>query len=493
MKAGVCKRIATKLPEFDPNELRKLQKFTARWVRQNLQPLSADIDLSFETWLAKTNYTESRKASLREKWNKNPDMDDRKYHACKCFMKDETYTEYKHARGIFSRTDEWKCYYGPYIKAIEEQVYKLPWFIKHVPVADRPQYVMDFLYRADAIYSATDYTAYESSFRKEIMNAVSFELYRYTMKNVPTFPNFLKMMSVISGKNECYFKNFSFTVEATRMSGEMDTSLANGFTNLMVFLYLCKKKKCGEVKMVVEGDDGLASTASNTFPTSEDFASLGFDIKLELHSTIETASFCGIVFDAKDKINVTNPLEAIYTVGWLPERYKNARESLKLSLLRCKAFSLAYQYPGCPIISEYAQYILRFTRKYHAGSLNLLKKNVFNSYERDLYLKAVSCESKAPKKDTGIGTRILVANLYGISVSDQLEIERFLREKQSLDPFQLGVLDKYVPDTWKQYYDQYGVVSREVDRPPITLARNLELMKFIVDGKEICGDIDDVY
>jgi len=471
MKAGVFKRIGTRLPDPNKNTLRKFRTFVRRWVKKNLTPLSPDSDLSFETWLGKTNYTESRKAELRRCMAKNPNIRDPKYHACKCFMKDETYSEYKHARGIFSRTDEWKCFMGPYIKAIEEVVYSLPQFIKHIPVSLRPDYIMNYLFRPGAKFFATDYTSFESSFVEQLMDVCGFELYRFMLCKIPQYREFLFAMRVLSGKNKCYFKNFWFSIFATRMSGEMDTSLANGFTNLMVGLFLCKITGCGTPQIVVEGDDGLATTPTNRYPTPDDYARLGFNIKIETHEQIETASFCGIIFDRNERVNVTNPLETLFTIGWLPERYARARKSVQLAVLRCKAFSAAHQYPGCPMIYEYSQYILRLTRQYHKAAVDIVtKKKGFNTYERDSYLAAINSEGRIPVRPTGMATRQLVEQKFGIPIGQQIEFEEMCRNKQELSPIDGTSLLKYVHPSWIDYYNRYGVETVDrIDYPSLTV------------------------
>ncbi len=210
MVAGVAKRAATATPPPDRKLLRQLRKFVRRWCRKHLAQLPADTDVSFETWLSNTNYTETRKQELRRKHQACTNIWDPKYHICKCFMKDETYPTYKHARGIYSRTDEFKCFVGPWFKAIEGVVYKHPAFIKHVAVLDRPQYIIDQLFRPGAVYMATDYTAFESLFVKELMYSCEFELYSYMTAHVPGSNDFMRACrEVIAGGNVLQFRDFT--------------------------------------------------------------------------------------------------------------------------------------------------------------------------------------------------------------------------------------------------------------------------------------------
>ena len=47
------------------------------------------------------------------------------------------------------------------------------------------------------------------------------------------------MREVIQGENRVFSKWFSGSVFARRMSGEMNTSLGNGFANLMMMTEVC--------------------------------------------------------------------------------------------------------------------------------------------------------------------------------------------------------------------------------------------------------------
>jgi hypothetical protein len=463
MMAGVAKRFATKVPKPDRALLKEFRKFVRKEVRTLFKPLSPDSDVTVETWLKGTNYTASRQAELLRKWKRVVDPFDPKYTKCKSFMKDETYPEFKHVRAINSRTDEFKCLVGPIFKLIEKVVYEHEAFIKHVPVKDRPDYIMKKLFEVGSNYGQTDFSSFESSFTREVMEACEFELYTWMIKDLPCRRQFLRAMRVISGDNECVFRFFTIFCRAIRMSGEMNTSLGNGFSNYMLlkFLYIRAGNSPESFAAVVEGDDGLFRVRDKR-PTAEDFEKLGFLIKLDYRDEIEAASFCGIIFDRQDRINVSDPIAAIITLGWLPNRYQRAKESKRLTILRCKALSMAHQYPGCPIISELAHYILRHTRHLSAAAKNeIYNKNVFNTWIRDLMIDAIKDEKNIPIKRPTDRTRRLVCEQFGISIHDQLVFEEYLRSLDSLQDLDIGVLRKYVPDSWCQYYLNYS------DRPTV--------------------------
>ncbi len=62
---------------------------------------------------------------------------------------------------------------------IEKALFQLDPFIKKIPVPERGKYIYSMLYEPGAKYYASDYTAFETHFTADLMDAVEFELYRY--------------------------------------------------------------------------------------------------------------------------------------------------------------------------------------------------------------------------------------------------------------------------------------------------------------------------
>lgn len=464
---GVLKRFASEPPKPIPGGLRKFRRFVEKWCRRNLTPLAPDVDTSVETWLASTDYPEWRKAELRTKWEACLNIRDptKRYMECKSFAKDETYPTWKHARAINSRSDEFKCAVGPIFKLIEKEVFKHDAFIKKIPVRDRPQYIIDKLKRDGHKYIATDYTSFEALFTPEVMESCEMVLYEYMTRLIPGGDEFMELVrDALLGVNVCSFKEFTTQVRGCRMSGEMCTSLGNSFTNLMLMLYVCHKKGCRDVAIVVEGDDGLCSMQGRFLPTAKDFADLGFIIKLEEHDSLTTASFCGLVFVEEDMINVVDPLKVLNNFGWTTARYARCGDGIKRDLLRCKALSLAHQYPGCPIISSLAQYGLRATRGRDIRSF-VERTRHLPQWEREKLLSAMSGDlTPLPVPPA---TRLLVESLYGISVETQLQMEKELDEKDDLSPVCSTSIIHVVPKEWIQYHEAYvvNVFKTDMDYP----------------------------
>jgi hypothetical protein len=400
---------------------RDLARFVRKWLNKNLVPLSFDTDVSFETWIGEINQTEDRKNELRKIYAEGNTVYQRKYHKCKSFIKEENYTEYKYPRCINSRADEMKVIVGPIFRAIEKKVFKKKWFIKKIPVDQRPDYIYEHVFVQGRKYLATDYSSFESQFTLEIMRDVEFQLYKHMTRFLPGYREFCWFLdNVLGGMNVCWFKMFMVQILATRMSGEMCTSLGTGFSNLMFMLYVCHRLGILDVRGVVEGDDGLFSMRSNLMPTSEHFEWLGLTIKPTVHDQINTASFCGLVFDEEDRTNVPDIRKVLAQLGWTNNRYSRARGTKLDQLLKAKVYSVIAEYNGCPILMPFCRWILSSLGKVRIGDKILSN---MGTYERERLQRALSIMPEI--KPVKPRTRALVSEHQGISLEEQAELELY--------------------------------------------------------------------
>jgi len=459
--AGVSKRVAIETPKPSRKLRREFSRFVALWLRRNLRPLTADECLTFDQWLDETTYSTGRKEELRKVWNDcGGKPTKRMLSLAKCFVKDETYPEFKFPRGIYSRSDAAKCCFGPLVASVSKKVFALPWFIKYVPVRDRPMAIYDTLYKPGSKYMFTDYTAFEAHFTKDLMSDCENQLFRYMTKNLPDLRKIADLMaSCKTGINHLIFKLFNCKMQAGRLSGEMDTSLSNGFTNLMLYLFASYQVGCPEekIKGFVEGDDGLFRN-DGPMPTEELFEELGMTIKIGIADKLEHASFCGQVYDVEDKTVVTDIQEQVCRLGWTNKKYVRAKVPVLRELLRARGYSLVYQYGACPILGKLGSKILELTsnieiRESIIDNMDLWEKN---------RLKEAMANWKNEVKDPGVNTRILVEQLYNISVSEQIDIETKIESMTELGP--LPFQFREVHSDWLNYHEKYS--SSELELPP---------------------------
>lgn len=456
---GALYRFCPKIPgyEFHKTEFRQ---FVQTWCESNLTPLRPDTDVTVESWLEKANYNMARKAELLRKYRNIRNIYDPKNHKVKSFIKDEFYPDYKHARAINSRADEFKCMTGPIFQKIGDALFARPEFIKKIPIHERPSYMIKRLYAEGAKYLTTDFSSFEAHFRKKVMEDCEFVLYDYMTQNLPEKDQFMWLVrNVIGGTNHIEFKNFQMQIEATRMSGEMNTSSGNGFSNLMFILYVCSKiPGCSDPIAVIEGDDSLFRVFG-TIPTTEDFAKFGLRIKLESHTDLCRASFCGMVFDIEEQNNVSDPREILATFGWTTQRYIRSKKSVHMTLLRCKALSLAYQYPSCPILSSLARRVLYLTRSHEVTKfVEKQGRFLYNLYDLELFKDADlrNRQGKLLFAEPGIRTRKLVEDLYGITPEVQRHIENYFDSIEEIGPIRNKAILDMMPSKWVDYYSRYS-------------------------------------
>lgn len=414
---GSQHRFACDMPKPEKGLLLELQEFVSAYVRRHYDPIPPGELPTLEEWLSGTNYSEGRKVELRKAFLEANESVCRDDYGIKSFAKRETYMSYKHARGINSRSDVFKCFVGPAFSAIERVVYDSPCFIKHVPVKDRPRFLVERLGSYTGPWYESDYTSFEGSFSPEFMYHCEMVLYRYMLTNYPgVYHHIAKAML---GVNECKFKWFSISVRGRRMSGEMCTSLGNGFTNLMLALF-CAQKSGVSIDIIVEGDDGLFCTNG---PIDTSYLSrFGFDLKLITHHSILQSSFCGLQLTS-ELTSMTDPRKVLCNFGWSHSWQCFGGPRVKLGLFRAKSMSLLYEHPRCPILTTMALRGLELT----SGVRAIFSTNWYEKQLESEVRSNVNWVYGEVRKGITLSMREEFSELYGIAVGEQIAIENEIR------------------------------------------------------------------
>lgn len=387
-----------------------LRQCALRWCKRFLTPVLRRP--SFSEWLDSTSFNEKRKEELRtaEAANRGSMPPLSVCRKVKNFIKHECYPEYKHARLINSRCDRFKVWCGPLFKAIEERVYDTAGpirFIKHVPVVDRPA-LISALPKGMRCYS-TDFTSFEKHFTADVMENIEMVLYDYMLPFLSKAERG-QLHAVLTGVNEVRCRSgFRAKVKARRMSGEMCTSLGNGFTNLIIATYLAEQKG-GYICGFVEGDDGLFCSTVDL--SSSDYAACGFDAKVKVEADPCSASFCGMIFSDSGEI-IRDPRQFFCKFSWTAN-YITAGLAVKKQLLRAKALSTVYETPQCPIVGALARRALQLT----SGCNARFEEDGYHD-TRLIPRDVIGLAKFHPSDDT----RMLFAHKFGIGVSAQLYIE----------------------------------------------------------------------
>jgi len=450
----ISKRVGANMPNINRARLRSFKRFVKRFCRKYLTSLQFDDTeaFDFEEWIAEAPYEAYRKDELRQVYNELLERNEPS-NKIKAFIKDEPYEDWKHLRGIYSRSDDYKVLVGPFFQKFGDRLFNLKYFIKKVPVELRPEWIVEKMGEYENLF-CTDFSCYEATFVEKLM-AIEHWVYMFALENHPDKKKYNDLIAKMRSLNTIDFKNFTIKLLAKRMSGEMNTSCGNGLMNLLITFFILEQRGNDLDKDVVgffEGDDGV--NKCKYLPREQDYRDLGCNIKIEIPPSLAEASFCGNVFVPGINHNVTNPMEASVRFGWTyASRYRHANDETKMSLLLAKSMSMLYEYPGCPILKSLGQYGMRVSLK-HLGHVNKKEKLVKyyeerkNGYYRQTMLDMLDYIEKhgIPNHEIHIETRLLVERLYGISVEAQHANERYL---DSLDDVQPLSLDLPWPKSWK--------------------------------------------
>jgi len=424
-----------------------------------MTPIAPHEELNFEEWLAHSNYPDWRKKEIQDARDRVYIPEEKDMHGIyvnaevKYFVKEEWYPEYKHFRGIWARSDEFKAICGPFFHRIESSLFKHKHFIKKIPKDQRADYLQRLIERQGYKYQTTDFTAYESHFKTLLMDNCEFELYRFMSSQNAEAQRVCRMLfDVVAGDNYVVNKFFTLLVEAKRMSGEMNTSLGNGFSNLMFLLFAFEEYRIDFTGPGVEGDDGIAGI-SKDIPASY-FIDMGLNVKMETHEFLSDASFCGLVFDPIELINIRDPRTPLGTIMWVPKKYALASFKTHKSLLKSKALSIIFEYPGCPILSVLGHKLFSLLEDVPMKDIS------DSSYTRrefavhmERYLKG-----EVPIKEIGQRTRALMERLFDVSVQQQLDIEESIRN-MTLQEWDTSAVQNIMPQLWKENYNLYTRTS----------------------------------
>lgn len=331
---------------------------------------------------------------------------------------------------------------------IEKSVYKLPFFVKNIPVALRPQYIIKNTSGTGRTV-ATDYSSYEASFTPLYCMSIEYEVYKYFAGH--TIAELICKSFYLF--NTSIFAAFRISILAKRMSGDVNTSLGNGLSNLITIQYLVwTKTKSWLVNIVIEGDDSLFNLPLSVDLTAVDFAAFGLKVKIEESHYPNFASFCGNIFSLEDLDVLVDPGRIFRRFGFIDVKYKNARHSKKLGLLRAYAFSIYYMYHGCPMVAALARYLLRVTRGVYAimPSINVHKfapGEIVPATEEKMF-------TLYPPGEVGLGSRKVISFLFGYTIDQQLRVEDYLDSLNTLQPI-------YVPEILSKSHEDTKTYSME--------------------------------
>lgn len=432
LQIAVRKRIAPKMPEIDVKFMQEFKEFVSKEVK-NFQPLPAitDEDAIFEQWVQENNYTVKRNdymRTLRERFYQQ-DSGRWRFNVIKSFIKRESYDDVKPPRFINSRSDYFKAIYGPYNHLIEKIVFADKHFTKGYRPDQLPEKLKDL--EGYRYYIATDYTSFESSFCRTLTQSCEELLWKWMLQHNQRILDYVLATYCWS---ECKSKYYRIGVSGIRFSGELWTSLANGFTNYMVMKFLHHKANL-ELAGVFEGDDGLVGINDISRIHVEDFARLGFKIKFEVHKTLTECRFCQNAyspFTEHQYISLKHLAKLGFTCNQQDILLAKTHPEHPFKVLYAKAMSLYALSKHTPVINHVVVKLIKELGEKFRDEKLLIKE--WNYYKNGKFYKEDILEHVT------FDDRMAYQDLFGVTVEEQLWIEDYVDKYYKLGtvlPFDL--------------------------------------------------------
>lgn len=443
---------------------REFRSFVRLVIKKTCYILEDTDVMTFEEWLAtRSGYNEKRKNQLRAAYAslETNELPQRNSQEWRRLMMNETHVKrefylirsffsklkldflgkviekiggFKWSRMVNSRTDRSKPLYGPITHAVEHMLFfrsKLAkYFAKGTNLKDLPALMMR-LWRPDSEFGATDHTSFEAHITAKISEICECQLYKYAVSGLSNRDYYYQLFDALSADQNLKMNNDSSKFKCTtqaRMSGDCCTSLGNGFTNLMIMMFIAHKKGWKEFDGFFEGDDGIFRIDGEK-PTSEDFADLGFTIKLETSKNLNELGFCQRYFTS-DLLNVINPVKALVHSGWTRSPLMHGGTAILRQLSKAKAFSLICEAPRNPITSAMARWIIRCTQnerlRYSQADPQayLFNQTLLDSKGAVNWSYLDEC-LETSRLGPSMEQRTLVEKLWNVSINDQICIENY--------------------------------------------------------------------
>lgn len=466
--------------------LTEFRKFVWNYMRIHFDPIPETAKIDLESWLLRTSYTELEKENLRSTWREVfeqfPDMkvsDDQwlEHFYIDAFPKEEEFEEMKECRGIYARSDVGKCYFGPFAKLMEDIIYytdKKPSIIEFAKKI-KPDQLISWLETEMSEYQTyiqTDFSSFEGSFSPIFMRSCELVMYSFLLQN---YRNVYQTFKKLAGTNLIHTKFFTATIKGCRMSGEMTTSLSNGFSNKMIHLFLAHKHGYKLAKGIVEGDDGVFAFRGKDVPSEKNYSDLGFKIKIEVKRHLWDTKFCSVVFEQLSRSKIYNPTEFLMRLNWsCNPKASTLKAGRRRKLLVLKCLSYLAQFPNCPVISPICYGLLskiniKIDKKFAESIWRLEKSTRYKLLNIGIDIeKLLSTVVRQPEVNNS--TRIRMQEVFGFTIAQQLYAEKHYFDGNAIWPYNLVQNDGVV------------VYSKTI-QPDYLMPRRVQLKSVVVNSK----------
>lgn len=399
--------------------------------------------MSVDEWVQDSHYSMAAVRKIRAALDKLGGLQPSRPGAKDSFTKTERYAGYKYHRCINACTMEEKAFLGPLMKSVEHAVYRFyaKYLLKGVPTHLRARVLSQRFHSGKLL--GLDFSAFESGVLREYALGIEYYLVRRLAQHLaPSEVDYFRQSC--AAVRHLDYGSWTAKVHHGRCSGDLNTSFGNALINLLMVRFVCSRYGY-DPDGVVEGDDGLF-VLDGPAPKAEDFAQLGFCAKIELFDTVSEAGFCKIKF-GDDLVQITDPVERLVKFGWTTSSTNSPR--VRWSLLFTKALSLKAEFPDCPILGPFADWVVQCCR---SSGYKLSRM-----FDEDRGWNAHKLENGARFTPSNVrdSTRTAMAAIYDISREDQLALERSFTGP--LRYLELPSLTARCPAEWFDCWNTYVV------------------------------------
>jgi hypothetical protein len=436
---------------------------------------------AFEDWLESQDLTAAMKQRFRDARIISDTYKELPLQYIKgcCFCKNEPYTTPKCARGICGRHDVFSVRYGPLFYAFDKWITKLEInghkvFVKGLTREQMLAAASRLKHFPGANVIENDFSTFEKSVNNHIKDSVEWRFFRKAfMPLLRTAPGLFAahmLRELMNPKAILGYKWFTILIsDGIRLSGDRWTSTGNGITNLCVLLLIAQEVGlCPMLRRVsdlmhlpidplVEGDDSVARgrlREADRQLVETTAVRLGFVCKMVVHTVPFASLFCKLRSNPASGEILRDPVEVLVKFPWSKATQVGMCARKKKMLYRAKAMSLAGESPDHPVLSTFAQEVLRWSADVELDTAWLAKQ--FDSWEYERLLAGIR-NYRAREPCVSDLSRELVAVWFGIPAPTQRLIEEELRAGPRGPFFCVPSLFAHVPPLWFELFDRYVV------------------------------------
>lgn len=441
-------RLGQDVPHCAPDGLRALRAMS-RILAYKHNPSPEHIIPDHKTYLEGCmQFTVKQKEQLWKQWDTlfskygYSFLKQKRFMRRKAFLKGEPYPELKAPRNILCSDSMQIVGKGPFQKVVDHSWEECEASVKGLPASEVWDYI-NHRFEGHGLYGflCTDFSQFERTVENDKYESVILQWHARALKNTAFKDQYLDIMHSYACRPLRISSKHLVAKVQSRASGDLDTSTGNGILNYVVCMQVFEDLGIHRPRSVHEGDDGLV--ALDGLGRCRDITELlraiearfryyGFNIKAEHHYTLGECGFCQKFGDPTNSTILADPT---LKLGKLHLSFSELARAPKnnAGLLLAKATSLRVEHQACPIVTAYANMLIRI--------LSPVARPIYD--RRDWYHDMLT---RGTFKDEHISSyaRHFVSEHWGYTIDEQLNFERWCEAQEQLCPLRFTAFERNV-------------------------------------------------